>query len=93
MPQAILKFWFEELDPKQWWSVDPAFDAQLATRFGTLLDQAAAGELWAWRETPQGRLAEIIVLDQFSRNIHRGTAKAFAQDPMALALADRKSVV
>src|SRR5690606_22004744 len=52
-----------------------------------LLQQAAAGELYAWRATPQGRLAEVILLDQFSRNVYRGTPQAFAQDPMALALA------
>lgn len=86
MPHAILHFWFQELSPAQWWAVDPAFDALLRERFGPLLLQAAQGELWAWRDTPQGRLAEIIVLDQFSRNIHRQTPGAFAQDPMALAL-------
>ena len=54
------------------------------------MQQAAAGELHAWRRSPQGRLAEIIVLDQFSRCIHRGTAQAFAQDPMALVLSQEK---
>lgn len=48
---------------------------------------AVAGELWEWRNNAEGRLAEIIVLDQFSRHIHRGTANAYAADPMALALA------
>ena len=86
-PEEILRFWFEETDPKAWWTVDPAFDTRLRERFGALLDQAARGELYAWRETPGGRLAEVIVLDQFSRNIHRETPRAFAQDPMALVLA------
>jgi uncharacterized protein (DUF924 family) len=85
--QAVLRFWFAEIDPKQWWAVDPAFDELVCARFGELLQQAAAGELWSWRDSAQGRLAEVIVLDQFSRNIHRGTAAAFAQDPQALALA------
>lgn len=87
MPTEILTFWFSEIDPKAWWSVDPAFDTLLRERFGALLDSAAQGELYPWRASPQGRLAEIIVLDQFSRNIHRDTPLAFARDAMALALA------
>lgn len=87
MPQEILTFWFSEIDPKAWWSADPDFDALLRQRFAALLDSAALGELYAWRSEAKGRLAEIIVLDQFSRNIHRDTPRAFAQDPMALALA------
>lgn len=83
---AVLAFWFQELPSRQWWSVDPALDALLRERFLPLLNQAIRGELFEWRATPQGRLAEIIVLDQFSRNIHRGMPAAFAQDPMALAL-------
>ncbi len=83
----ILRFWFDETLPAQWWRADPAFDAQVRERFGELLRAATAGELHGWRATPQGRLAEVIVLDQFSRNIHRGTPGAFAADPMALALA------
>jgi uncharacterized protein (DUF924 family) len=83
----ILAFWFEAIAPAQWWKVDPAFDALLAERFGELLERAAQGELFGWRAEPEGRLAEILVLDQFSRNIHRGTPRAFARDPMALALA------
>lgn len=85
--QTILRFWFEELDPKQWWLVDADFDAQLRKRFLPLLQQAARGELFVWRASHAGRLAEVIVLDQFSRNIYRNSAQAFAQDPMALALA------
>ena len=86
-PHDILHFWFEELSPKQHFSKDTALDAQIALRFGQTLEAAARGELFAWRATAQGRLAEILVLDQFSRNIHRDTARAFAQDPLALALA------
>lgn len=85
--QEVIRFWFEEITPKQWWSVDAAFDALLARRFGALLHQAAQGELAGWRMRAKGRLAEVIVLDQFSRNIHRNTPQAFAQDAMALALA------
>lgn len=83
----VLRFWFEETPPKAWWAVDAAFDARVRERYGALLARAAQGECWAWRTTPRGRLAEIVVLDQFPRNIHRGTPQAFACDPMALALA------
>jgi uncharacterized protein (DUF924 family) len=86
LPEAVLTFWFEEIEPKQWWAVDPDFDALVRTRFHERLRQAVAGELWSWRTSVRGRLAEVIVLDQFSRNIHRGTPDAFAQDPQALAL-------
>ncbi|TIC79805.1 DUF924 family protein [Crenobacter intestini] len=87
MWKEVLGFWFGEVDPAQWWRVDPAFDAHLAGRFSGQWRQAAAGELFAWRSCARGRLAEVIVLDQFSRNIQRGTPLAFAQDAMALALA------
>jgi uncharacterized protein (DUF924 family) len=66
---------------------DAAFDALVSTRFLPLLRAGAQGELAAWRASPRGRVAELIVLDQFSRNVYRGTPRAFAQDPMALALA------
>jgi uncharacterized protein (DUF924 family) len=83
----ILRFWFDETKPEAWWTADPAFDRRIMERFGGLLDSAAAGELSDWRRTARGRLAEILVLDQFSRNVHRGTPRAFAQDGMALVLA------
>lgn len=87
MFETVLNFWFDELEPKQWWAVDPVLDEQIRSHFLPLLNQARQGELFEWRISPKGRLAEIIVLDQFSRNIHRGTAVAFSQDPMALVLA------
>jgi uncharacterized protein (DUF924 family) len=83
----VLRFWFDDIAPAQWWRADPSFDAVVTQRFGALHAAASAGELSAWRAQPQGRLAEVLVLDQFSRNIHRGTARAFASDAMALALA------
>lgn len=83
----VLNFWFNDIDPKRWWVKDEAFDVLLRERFLTLLQQAQAGELFHWRSSAKGRLSEIIVLDQFSRNIFRDTPDAFAQDPMALALA------
>lgn len=87
MPNEILRFWFAEIEPAQWWRVDPAFDALLRERYADLLESTALGERQNWRSSAHGRLAEIIVLDQFSRNIHRDTPRAFAQDGMALALA------
>jgi uncharacterized protein (DUF924 family) len=87
MYHEILTFWFKDTAPKMWWQADPDFDRTIEQRFGPLLIQAMQGELYSWRAEPQGRLAEIIVLDQFSRNIYRNTPAAFAQDPMALALA------
>jgi uncharacterized protein (DUF924 family) len=87
MLEEILVFWFKEIDQDQWRCFDPEFDALLTKRFLDVLQQAAAGELFPWRGKARGRLAEIIVLDQFSRNIHRGTPLAFAQDPMVLVLA------
>ena len=83
----VLRFWFDEATPQQWFAKDTAFDAAIRTRFAALHAQAAQGELWHWRGDAQGRLAEILVLDQFSRNLHRGTPAAFAQDGMALVLA------
>lgn len=87
MPEAVLKFWFEELEPKQWFVADEKFDQLVASRFGDLYQRAGHCELYLWRQTPKGRLAEIIVLDQFSRNIHRDSPLAFACDALALALA------
>lgn len=85
--QEVLRFWFEETTPAQWWKVDLTFDRLIAQRFGTLHRQASCGELFQWRAEPRGRLAEIIVLDQFSRNMFRGTPGAFASDVIALTLA------
>jgi uncharacterized protein (DUF924 family) len=87
MPDNVLAFWFAELTPAQWWRVDTELDARITRDYGALHRAAVAGELHSWRVTPQGRLAEILVLDQFSRNIHRGTTLAFAADGMALVLA------
>lgn len=83
----ILQFWFDELTNKQHFIKDQALDAAMQARFGATLAAAARCELFAWRVSPQGRLAEILVLDQFSRNIFRDTPGAFAQDALALVLA------
>jgi uncharacterized protein (DUF924 family) len=87
MFEEILSFWFDELSPPQWWRVDPTLDSAIRERFGKTWLAARACELYQWRSTPRGRLAEIIVLDQFSRNIFRGTPNAFSADPLALSLA------
>jgi uncharacterized protein (DUF924 family) len=86
-PEEVLRFWFEELTPADWWRKDPALDRAITARFAPMLAAAARCELLRWRATAAGRLAEVIVLDQFTRNIHRGTAAAFANDALALALA------
>jgi uncharacterized protein (DUF924 family) len=86
-PAEVLRFWFEEATPAQWWKKDGAFDTLVRARFGALHAAAARCEHYGWRASAEGRLAEIIVLDQFSRNLFRDSALAFASDPLALALA------
>ncbi|CAI0917466.1 Uncharacterized protein conserved in bacteria [Serratia plymuthica] len=87
MHKQVIDFWFEEIDPVMWFKKDEDFDSRLQVRFGELWHAAAACELAHWRETIEGRLAEVIVLDQFSRNLFRGTPRAFSSDCMALVLA------
>jgi uncharacterized protein (DUF924 family)/predicted metalloenzyme YecM len=84
--EQVLEFWFSELGPKQRFSTDDAVDREIARRFGALVERAARGELFCWRQSIEGRLAEILVLDQFPRNIFRADARAFAADGVALAL-------
>jgi len=83
----VLEFWFDELEPRQWWMKDTDLDVEIGKRFDTLHAAASKAELFTWRTSAEGRLAEIIILDQFSRNIYRDRPEAFACDPMALALA------
>ena len=85
--EQVLEFWLEEITPKHWWQKDVDLDRLTADRFGATHTAAACCELAHWRTVSGGRLAEIVVLDQFSRNIHRDTPQAFACDPLALALA------
>lgn len=96
--QDVLDVWFGAAgspefgtERKTWWKKKRAFDAMLAERFGALLDEAQAGGLRDWERSPLGTLALIVLLDQFSRNCHRHTPRAFAGDARALALA--KSLV
>mgnify|MGYP001012868277 FL=1 len=93
--QRVLDFWFQPgsmdqptIDSRmdRWFGADPVTDALIRTEFGGLVDQASKGQLEGWTATPQGRLALILLLDQFRRSIHRGTPKAFSRDPHALKI-------
>ena len=96
--ENIHEFWFGELDecglaaPARhalWFSSDPTTDREIARRFGALVEQALAGELDAWAGRDRARVALVLLLDQFTRNIYRGTPAAFSGDPLALTLAQR----
>ncbi len=97
-PEEILSYWFREdinntdletlrREAKRWMQGGPEVDREITERFGEVLEQARRGELDHWAETPRGRLALIIVLDQFSRNIYRGSPLSYSQDEKALKLA------
>jgi len=88
--REILDFWFLPLGhaehgkpQKFWWESTPDLDAEISRRFGALFDNAVAGELDPWRKSPDGALALILLCDQFSRNMHRRTARAFSGDAKA----------
>lgn len=92
-PEQVLTFWFGTLDDeglasdevaRRWWQKDEAFDALIRERFGPTLEAILAGEHRDWLNTPRGRLAYVIVLDQFSRNAFRGSPRAFEGDARAL---------
>ena len=83
----VLRFWFEDIEHVRWFKRDPNFDKELEQRFGGLLELASNDELEHWCDTPHGTLALIIVLDQFSRNMFRDSPLSFANDSLALALA------
>jgi uncharacterized protein (DUF924 family) len=87
-PQDVLAFW-RAAGPDKWFEKDEAFDREIAARFLTTHEAAAAGHLTDWESTPQDTLALLIVLDQFPRNMFRDSARAFATDPLARAIADR----
>ena len=86
---AVLRFWFDEAGSEKWFKVDPVFDARLRDRFYELWAGAAAGGLVSWETVAEDALALVIVLDQFPRNMHRGSRDAFASDPQARAVARR----
>ena len=83
----IIHFWFDELTPKHWFQTNKKLDEEIKVRFHSIHKRASKGKLKNWRSEAYGRLAEIIVLDQFSRNLYRDNPKAFSQDPLALELA------
>jgi uncharacterized protein (DUF924 family) len=87
--QAVLDFWFGVVDEArpEWFRKDPAFDAQIAERFGALIERGLRGELDAWAASPPSALARIVLLDQFTRNVFRDTPRAFAGDGLALQAA------
>lgn len=85
-PEDIINFWFVEAGPEAWWKKSKAFDDLLRRRFLSTYEKAANGELVHWRASEQGRLAEIIVLDQFPRNMFRDSGRAFESDVIALVL-------
>ncbi len=94
-PQTVLEYWFgtnsddavvAREQASLWWSHDPQVDAEIRARFQPLVEQAAAGALDGWAGSPEGRLALILVTDQFPRNIFRGAPQAFAYDEIALRL-------
>jgi uncharacterized protein (DUF924 family) len=84
----VLDFWFEARCRDLWFARDDAFDAEIRARFAELAAAAAAGDLAAWAATAEGALALVVLLDQFPRNLHRGSARAFAADAMARRVAD-----
>ena len=86
-PKSVIDFWFDEANRPFWFDKSGEFDQTIRSRFAGLWQQAARAELYEWRATLEGRLAEIIVLDQFSRNLFRNSPQAFAQDLAALCLA------
>jgi uncharacterized protein (DUF924 family) len=89
MYEQVLQFWFGECTVAQWWGGDAQFDALILHRYAELHARAGAGELYAWRQSVQGRLAEVIVLDQFSRNCPRHSESAYihVQDQSLFAAA------
>ncbi len=87
-PATIRQFWFQDLEPAAWFRADPALDLSIRDRFFATYQEAAAGRLAAWLDTAQDGLALILLLDQFPRNMFRGSARAFATDDRACAVAD-----
>lgn len=87
--QSVIDFWFNDLGPSAWYQQSDELDRLITDKYAPLLLQVIAGECANWRVDAIGSLAEIIVLDQFSRNIYRNTPRAFSQDAQALTLAQR----
>ena len=88
-PRDVLDFWFKETKPEQWFRADPAFDARIRSRFEQSWRAAREGKLSDWEANKDGVLALVVVLDQFPRNMFRGTADAYSTDALARAVAHR----
>ncbi|MPZ57399.1 MAG: DUF924 family protein [Rhizobiales bacterium] len=87
-PTEVIQFW-TDAGPKRWFAKDDAFDASIRERFLATHEAAAAGQLPDWERTPEGSLALLILLDQFPRNMFRGSSRSHATDALALAVAER----
>ena len=87
--QELIDYWFEEVGEEGWWKKDPALDAEIERRYGDLRRHVIETKAAEWRKGPRRILAAILMLDQFSRNLHRGSGEAFAQDPLARRLTRR----
>jgi uncharacterized protein (DUF924 family) len=85
---AVLRFWFEETPEKAWYVQDDVLDTEIIRRFRTMRDEVVRSRAMGWRDDPDALLAATILLDQFSRNMFRGGAEAFATDPLARELVD-----
>jgi uncharacterized protein (DUF924 family) len=83
----VLAFWFSDRASALWFEKDVAFDTEIRARYGALIAHAASGELDRWIETADGAAALLIILDQFPRNVHRGSPRAFENDAKVLELA------
>jgi uncharacterized protein (DUF924 family) len=87
-PETVIGFW-QDAGPKRWFEPSVEFDQEVRTKFGATHETAATGSLSAWEATPLGTLALLLLLDQFPRNMFRGTPRAFATDPLARSIARR----
>ena len=86
LARAVIQFWCDELSPEQHWQKDPAMDRHIAVRFGEIRENVLKTNAAGWRDGPETLAAAIILLDQFSRNIFRGSSRAFEGDSLALEL-------
>jgi len=86
-PESVLEFWFAEEARRRWFAKDPAFDQSIVTRFGETYAAAHRGELTGWMNGAEHALALIIVLDQFSRNMFRGSSRSFESDELVTGYA------
>lgn len=88
LPEDVVAFWLGA-GPEKWFAKDAALDAEIKARFLPVYEAAVAGQLTSWESSPDGALALVIVLDQFSRNMFRGDPRTFAADPQARRIADQ----